>query len=147
METTATSQDAQLAEELLRFFVEIDSKECFAACLYHCYTLIKPDVVLELAWRFNLMNLAMPFMIQTMRTLSTKIEELEQTKTIVEEKVLKQPSAAEAAMMAATGVIDDSMNDGSAYYDRNMAMQYQTMIATSQMTDSMAYNQFSYYGQ
>jgi len=148
METTATSQDPALAEELVRFFVEMDSKECFAACLYHCYTLIKPDVVLELAWRFNLMNLAMPFMIQTMRTLSNKIEDLQQTKLIVEEKVLKQPSASEAALIAASGtVMDDSMNDGSAYYDRGMAMQYQTMIASSNMPDSMAYNQFSYYGQ
>eukprot|EP00299_Pterocystis_sp_00344_P020124 c9905_g1_i1.p1 GENE.c9905_g1_i1~~c9905_g1_i1.p1 ORF type:complete len:1692 (-),score=393.52 c9905_g1_i1:99-5132(-) len=148
MQTTAESKDAQLAEELLRFFVEIDSKECFAACLYHCYPLMKPDVVLELSWRFNLMNLAMPFMIQTMRSLNDRVDELEKSREQIEEKVLNQPSAKEVAALAASGgVIDDSMNDGSAYYDRNMAMQYQTMIATSNMPDSMAYNQFAYYGQ
>ena len=47
METTAQSENRELAEELLRFFVEGGEKECFAALLFTCYDLIKPDVALE----------------------------------------------------------------------------------------------------
>jgi len=46
----------------------------FSVCLYTCYELIKPDVVLELCWRYNLMDYGMPFMIQVMRELTSKIE-------------------------------------------------------------------------
>ena len=47
METAAQSADAEIAEELLHFFVEQGQRECFAACLYTCYDLVKPDVALE----------------------------------------------------------------------------------------------------
>ncbi len=52
METSAQSQDSELAEELLRFFVEKGERECFAACLFTCYDLIKPDLALEVrSWQ------------------------------------------------------------------------------------------------
>jgi clathrin heavy chain len=38
--------------------------QCFAACLYTCYDLIRPDVALELAWKNGVMDMAMPFLIQ-----------------------------------------------------------------------------------
>jgi len=63
-----------LAEELLYFFVDQEQRECFAACLFVCYELIRPDVVLELAWRCNLMNFAMPFMVQSFRDFDDKIK-------------------------------------------------------------------------
>lgn len=47
METAAQSADAEIAEELLHFFVEQGQRECFAACLYTCYDLVKPDVAME----------------------------------------------------------------------------------------------------
>jgi clathrin heavy chain len=47
METAAQSEDKDIAEELLRFFVDSGEKECFAALLFTCYDLIKPDVALE----------------------------------------------------------------------------------------------------
>ncbi len=47
METAAQSGDPEIAEELLKFFVEQKEKECFAASLFTCYDLIKPDVALE----------------------------------------------------------------------------------------------------
>ena len=47
METACQSEDREIAEDLLRFFVEEGQKECFAACLFTCYDLIKPDVVVE----------------------------------------------------------------------------------------------------
>ena len=46
------------------YFVEAGDNECFAACLYVCYDLVAPDVVLELAWRSNMMDFAMPYLIQ-----------------------------------------------------------------------------------
>ena len=49
METAAQSEDKDIAEELLRFFVDSGEKECFAALLFTCYDLIKPDVALEVS--------------------------------------------------------------------------------------------------
>merc|ERR1711971_1105372 len=52
METAALSREKPLAEELSRFFVENIKKDacpksCFAACLFTCFELIRPDVVLD----------------------------------------------------------------------------------------------------
>jgi clathrin heavy chain len=76
METAAQSQDREIVEELVHYFVENGERECFAACLYTCYDLIKADVALEVAWQHGLMDLAMPFMIQTMRDYGSKIDTL-----------------------------------------------------------------------
>lgn len=51
IDTAAESGDTSLAEDLLSFFVNIGDKECFCAALYTCYSLIRPDVAMELAWR------------------------------------------------------------------------------------------------
>jgi len=141
METTAQSGDSELAEELLRFFVKMENKECFAACLYHCFSLIQPDVVMELAWQCNLMNLAMPFMIQTMRSLNDRVTELETTNRDMEEKIANQPEAAPAA-----GAAMMEQPDGSVYYDTGMARQFATIIATANQADG-GYNAYNYYGQ
>jgi clathrin heavy chain len=106
MECAAGSSDQELAENLLRFFVDQDLKECFAACLFNCYELIRPDVTLELAWRFNLMSFAMPFMIQTMRDMNKKLDALaskmvekdqDEEKAKVEDEKAKEESAAVTA--------------------------------------------------
>ena len=73
IETAAESCNVEIAEELLTFFVESGLNECFAATLYTCYPLLRPDVVMELAWRHKLQDFAMPFMIQVMRELQTKV--------------------------------------------------------------------------
>jgi clathrin heavy chain len=62
IDTVAESQDSDLAEQLLRFFVGVKDRSCFAACLYTCYDLIKPDVAIELAWRHGYTDFAMPYM-------------------------------------------------------------------------------------
>jgi clathrin heavy chain len=54
METVAESKDPSLAEDLLRHIMNMQDKELFAAMLYTCYELVKPDVALEVAWRCNL---------------------------------------------------------------------------------------------
>lgn len=69
----AESKDAELAENLLQWFLEEGRKECFAACLFASYDLLHPDVVLELAWRHNIMDFAMPYFIQVMREYLTKV--------------------------------------------------------------------------
>jgi len=109
METAALSQEKPLAEELLRFFVENIKKDacpksCFAACLFTCYELIRPDVVLELSWRYGLIEYCMPFMVQTFRTFNDKLDSL-YTKIELQEKKIeddekKQNEAKNEAMNA-----------------------------------------------
>ncbi len=78
IDTAAESKDADLTEELLRFFVSVHDKACFAATLYTCYELIRPDIVMELAWRNGYTDFSMPYMIQYMRHLHEKVSVLEQ---------------------------------------------------------------------
>ncbi|KAG0245932.1 putative CHC1-clathrin heavy chain [Mortierella sp. GBAus27b] len=87
METAADSRDGSVAEELLQYFVESGNKECFAACLYICYDLVRPDVVLELAWRHGLTDFAMPYMVQFMREYVDKIDKLDKAH---EERIQKE---------------------------------------------------------
>jgi len=110
MECSAESKDRELAESLLSFFVESKLKESFAACLFTCYELLRPDVVLELAWRNNLMNFAMPFMIQSMRDFDEKLtaiqhkleEKDKKSEHDEKEKEKKQQEEAHAHVAAAT---------------------------------------------
>ena len=73
MQFACESRDRDVAQDLLQWFLSIEKNECFASMLYMCYDLLEPDVVLELAWRNNLMDFAMPFMIQYMKELNTKV--------------------------------------------------------------------------
>ncbi|OON14791.1 hypothetical protein X801_09416 [Opisthorchis viverrini] len=75
MQYACESRNPEIAEELLRWFLAENLPDCFSACLYRCYDLLRPDVVLELAWRNGLVDMAMPFMIQAMRELTTKVIE------------------------------------------------------------------------
>ncbi|CAG8744352.1 1872_t:CDS:2, partial [Gigaspora rosea] len=77
IETASESRSTEIVEELLEYFVQIGNKECFTACLYTCYDLARPDVVLELSWRHGLSDFAMPYLIQTMREFSIKVDTLE----------------------------------------------------------------------
>ncbi|KXJ29012.1 clathrin heavy chain 1 [Exaiptasia diaphana] len=72
----AESRSRDTAEDLIQWFLEIGHHECFAACLYMCYDLISPDYVLELAWRHNLMDFAMPYMIQVLKEYIDKVDKL-----------------------------------------------------------------------
>nr|KAJ3422166.1 hypothetical protein HK105_000871 [Polyrhizophydium stewartii] len=96
METAAESKDAEIAEELLQYFIEADRKDCFAACLYTCYDLLRPDVILEIAWRNKLQDAAMPYVIQIVRETLTRVEVLEkanQERSVKEVEKEKQDSA------------------------------------------------------
>jgi len=89
MEATAESKDTELAEELVRFFVDQKLFECFAASLFTCYELIRPDVVLELAWRNELTHFVMPYIIQTFRDYDNKLQTIF-TKFDTQEEVAEQ---------------------------------------------------------
>nr|AAW26877.1 SJCHGC02697 protein [Schistosoma japonicum] len=89
MQYACDSRDPETAEELLRWFLSENLPDCFAACLYRCYDLLRPDIVLELAWRNGLIDMAMPFLIQNLKELTTKVDRLErseQTRAAEEEK-------------------------------------------------------------
>merc|ERR1719291_357575 len=93
METARDSGNEDAAEVLLRGFVESGSKECFAACLYTCYDLVRPDVALELAWRNGMVDFCMPYLIQVLREYTGRIDALDKKTLKKEEEEEKQKSA------------------------------------------------------
>jgi len=91
MEYAAESKNADVAEDLLAYFLENKAYDCFAACLFQCYDLLHPDVILELAWKNNIMDFAMPYLIQVMREYTTKVDRLEESEAArLEEKKEEQ---------------------------------------------------------
>jgi clathrin heavy chain len=118
--TAAESGESPLAEELLSFFVSEKLNACFSACLFTCYPLLRTDVVLELAWRNNLQDFAMPFMIQSMREMQDKLEMLITKDRKKEEVVAEEKKKAEEAL--ASGYSDPSM--GGGYADPNGMVVY-----------------------
>jgi len=107
-ETAADSKDQDLAETLLYFFVEHNQAECFAAALFTCYELIRPDVVVEIAWRNDLMDFAMPFIVQTFREYHDK---LNMVVNKIEEAAKEAAAKEEEAKAAkeASGGVDPSL--------------------------------------
>merc|ERR1712187_747003 len=93
MESARDSCNPELVETLLRYFVDNDLMECFCACLYTCYDFVRPDVAMELAWRRNMMDYAMPYLIQVLREYTSKIDALGKKTQKKEEEEEKQKSA------------------------------------------------------
>lgn len=81
LQTAAESRENAIAEDLLKFFVDNGNHAAFAATLYTCYDLIRPDVALELAWRNKIVDFAFPYIIQYVRDLSTRVDDLEKGAT------------------------------------------------------------------
>ena len=71
--TAAVSGLTEIAEDLLSYFVDIGNKECFAAVLYVCFDLLRPDVVEELSWQHGLNDFYMPYKIQVSRTMRERV--------------------------------------------------------------------------
>lgn len=86
METVAESKDPQLAEDLLRHIMNMKDKELLAAMLYTCYELVKPDVVLEVAWREGLQEYVMPYFIQFVKDISLRIETVQKSTDDIKKK-------------------------------------------------------------
>ncbi|KAJ2898596.1 Clathrin heavy chain, partial [Coemansia aciculifera] len=76
MTTARQSGSNEIAEDLLRYFVESGNPACFSACLFTCYDLVRSDVVMELAWRHGLSNEAMPYFINLVREYQNKVDVL-----------------------------------------------------------------------
>lgn len=49
-------------------------KEYFSVILFTCYDLLHADIVMELSWRFGLMDYSMPYFINILKELTAKIE-------------------------------------------------------------------------
>ena len=73
MQFACESRETELAEDVLAWFLEIGKPECFGACLYTCYDLLRPDVILELAWRNNILDFAMPYLVQVLKEYLSKV--------------------------------------------------------------------------
>ena len=73
MEYAAESRQPEIVEDLMHYFLKQGLKDCFSALLFKCYELLRPDVVLELAWRNKIVEYAMPFMIQTVRDFGSRV--------------------------------------------------------------------------
>ncbi|KAI0999286.1 putative clathrin heavy chain [Podosphaera aphanis] len=76
IETAAISGKPDVVEELIRYFVDIGSRECYVGMLYACYDLIPIHVVMEISWRYGLTDFTMPFMINYLANQSSTIETL-----------------------------------------------------------------------
>jgi clathrin heavy chain len=77
MEYAAESRDSSISEDLMSWFLDNKNFDCFAAGTFVMYDMLRPDVVLELAWRHNIMDFAMPYLIQALREYVSKVDKLE----------------------------------------------------------------------
>mmetsp|Transcript_18983 Transcript_18983/g.34166 ORF Transcript_18983/g.34166 Transcript_18983/m.34166 type:complete len:1741 (-) Transcript_18983:249-5471(-) len=77
IDTANESSDAEIIENLLRFFCETSEKECFCAALYTCFSHVRPDVALELGWLNGYQHFIMPFLIQNTRQTFDRLQALE----------------------------------------------------------------------
>jgi len=78
IDTANESADAEIIENLLRFFCETSEKECFCAALYTCFAHVRPDIALELGWLNGYHHFIMPFLIQNMRQTADRLQALEE---------------------------------------------------------------------
>jgi len=77
MEYAADSRNQEIAEDLMGWFLDNENYESFAAGTFVMYDMLKADVILELAWRHNIMDFAMPYLIQCVREYTNKVDKLE----------------------------------------------------------------------
>jgi len=126
METAAQSKKQSVAEDLLTFFVEKGLKDCFAACLYNCYNLIRPDVAMELAWRYKIQDMSMPYMIQVVREYTGKVDELFKAQRDAQEQA---KALAEAQKKQLESVDNYGMDSGAYTYVPSTYMPAQTIVA------------------
>jgi len=95
--------DPEIANDLLEYFVQIDNKHCFAACLYTCYDLIRADFALELAWRNKIIDFAFPFLIQVLKEYTSKVDTLIETSKKQAEKKEHPPATSPQPVVSPPG--------------------------------------------
>ncbi|XP_071848153.1 clathrin heavy chain 1-like [Apostichopus japonicus] len=92
MEYASESRETEIAEELIAWFLDQDNFECFSASLFNCFDLLRPDVILELSWRHNIMDFAMPYMVQVVREYLTKVDKLAESEKERKEEASEAPA-------------------------------------------------------
>ncbi|KAF8451494.1 armadillo-type protein [Terfezia claveryi] len=105
IETAAVSNKQDIVEELIRYFVDIGSRECYVAMLYACYDLIQLDVIMEMSWRHGLHDYTMPFMINSMRQQSNKMAALEKDNEERKAKEVVQQQVEDTTPIINTGLL------------------------------------------
>jgi clathrin heavy chain len=98
METAAQSKNNEMCEGLLEFFVDENLNSCFGAALFMCYDYIRADVVLELAWRYGILDYSMPFFVQFIREYVSKVDTLWDEREKSKKQAEKDAAEAEQAM-------------------------------------------------
>ncbi|CAD2214266.1 Region in Clathrin and VPS, putative [Angomonas deanei] len=107
METAVESGEPAIVDDLLDFFVK-DHPECFVSCLYICYDLVDPASIMQKAWIHNRMDVAMPFLIQTVQNYTQKVDRMERSmmdaQTAAKDAARRAgPSAGNAPLMIEQG--------------------------------------------
>ena len=74
IESAAESKDRVIVEALLKKFAREKRGQWFTICCYYCYEQLRPDVVMELAWAYDMKDFGMPFFIQLFSDISTNLE-------------------------------------------------------------------------
>lgn len=106
MEYAADSRNPQIAEELITWFLENKNHECFAAGTFVMYDMLRPDLILELAWKHNIIDFAMPYLIQSLKEYTQKVDKLEvsdETRTKEAETNNQQPLVLGDQLMITAG--------------------------------------------
>jgi len=81
----------------------------FTCCLYTCYDLIRPNIALELSWRFGLFDYSMPYFIQIVKELTTKVEVVQKKH---EDREKKEEKQAQQQMNQPLDVVTDFLMPG-----------------------------------
>eukprot|EP00184_Porphyridium_aerugineum_P006141 CAMPEP_0184699800 /NCGR_PEP_ID=MMETSP0313-20130426/5924_1 /TAXON_ID=2792 /ORGANISM="Porphyridium aerugineum, Strain SAG 1380-2" /LENGTH=1782 /DNA_ID=CAMNT_0027158925 /DNA_START=278 /DNA_END=5626 /DNA_ORIENTATION=+ len=78
IESVAASEDPEIMEEAIQFFVSSGLRECFTALLFSCFEYCPPELALEYAWIYDMIDFAMPFLIQTVKEVGQRLMGLEE---------------------------------------------------------------------
>jgi len=121
IDTASQSKDPKLVTDLLKYFaVEQKDAQCFCATLYTCYDLVEPDVALEVAWRNQMTDYAMPFLVQYLAQTHKAVGDLQDaakpkpTEIIEDGTYMGQMAAGNFGTpeIAATAYVQPGMNPG-----------------------------------
>jgi clathrin heavy chain len=116
IESAAESKDQTIVEALLKKFAKDKRGQWFTICCYYCYEQLRPDVVMELAWAYDLKDFGMPFFIQLFSDISTNLESVKKKHEEREQKE-KEKNEREAQRPIEIGGIGGGMINslGGAY--------------------------------
>jgi clathrin heavy chain len=119
IDTAAQSKTPEIAEELIRWFIDNKLLECFAAATFTCYDLVTADLILELAWRNQAIDFAMPYLIQSIREQNAAIArlsaQLDETAGKVDETKQIAQTAAAASVAPTTFGGQTAFPDGGGF--------------------------------